>query len=81
MACTTGCRTQDHVSYGECLRSKKLQVQDVTAHKYNSGIRKQLDAYVDARKAGLQPQTVFKKDVDHAWSMTEATGTPFRADQ
>lgn len=40
----------------------------------------EINAYVRAREAGLQPATVFKKDVDAAWRKTEKTGTPFRAD-
>jgi hypothetical protein len=39
-----------------------------------------LNNYVKAREAGLQPASVFKKDVDAAWKATEATGTPYRAD-
>lgn len=81
MACSSSCRTQDHSSYGACLRSKSLQVADPTAHKYNTSQHSQINAYVRARHAGLQPASVFKRDVDAAWRITEKTGTPFRADQ
>lgn len=63
------------------MRSKSLQIADVTAHKFNQGRSKELDNYRAAREAGLQPETVFKKDVDAAWKATDATGTPYRADQ
>lgn len=81
MACSSGCRTQDHESWGACLRAKSLQVADVTAHKFNQSQNTQIKQYVRAREAGLQPATVFKKDVDAAWKATEKTGTPFRADK
>ena len=81
MACSSGCTTGPHRSWGECVRSKDITVADVTARKHNHGINKQLKNYVAAREAGLQPETVFKKDVDAAWRKTEALGVPFRADE
>jgi hypothetical protein len=81
VACSSNCPTQDHASYGACLRSKSLQVADVTAHKFNQSQHSQIKAYVNARESGLQPASVFKKDVDAAWKATEKTGTPFRADR
>lgn len=81
MACSSSCSTPGvHESYGACLRSKALQVADPTAHKFNQNRTSEINAYVRARQAGLQPETVFKKDVDAAWRKTEKTGTPFRAD-
>lgn len=81
MACSSGCPTQDHASYGECLRSKSLQVQNEEAHRYNQSMNGALDDYVDARHSGMQPASVMKKDVAFAREMTDLTGTPFRADQ
>ena len=78
--CSTGCPTKDHATFGECLRAKNLQIGDPTAHKFNTSQIKQIDNYIDARKSGMQPASVFKKDVDHARAMTEATGVPYRAD-
>lgn len=80
MPCSSGCPTQDHATWGECVRSKSLQVADVTAHKFNSGIYRQQDNYMNARNAGLQPESPFKKDVDFAWKQTEKNGVPYRAD-
>lgn len=82
MACTSGCPTPGaHASWGECARSKNLQIADVDAHVRNQRQASGLKEYVKAREAGLQPKSVFKKDVAAAWAATEATGTPFRADQ
>lgn len=81
MACSSSCPTQDHESYGACLRSKSLQVQDPTAHKFNQSQHSQIKEYVKAREDGMQPASVFKRDVDFARKVTDKTGVPFRADQ
>lgn len=62
------------------MRAKNLQVADATAHKFHQHRNGELNAYVKAREAGLQPQTIFKKDVDAAWKATDKTGVAFRAD-
>ena len=80
MACSSGCPTKNHRSWGACVRAKALQVQDVEAHKYNSGINRQLDEYRKARYDGLQPDSVYAKDVDAARRITDATGVPYRGD-
>lgn len=82
MACSSSCSTPGaHATYGECLRSKRIEVADVTAHKFNTSQHSQIKNYVRAREAGLQPASVFKSDVDKAWQITEKTGTPYRADK
>ena len=81
MACSSGCPTPgSHKSYGECLRAKSLQNMNVEAHEHNQSIYRQVDEYVDARREGMQPASVFKKDVDFAREVTKKTGVPFRAD-
>lgn len=81
MACSSSCSDGTHQSYGECLRSKRLQVSDPTAHKFNQNVYKSQDEYREARYAGLQPAGTSRKAVREAWAITEATGKPFRADQ
>lgn len=53
---------------------------DVQAHQFHKNQNAEIKQYVDARKAGLQPATTFKKDVDFAWKQTEKNGVPYRAD-
>ena len=66
MACTTGCRTKDHASYGECLRSKRLTVFGETISTMDTGRERkwgrELDTYAEARKAGLQPVSTNIRD-------------------
>lgn len=81
MACSSGCPTPgQHKTFGQCVRAKSLEIADPEAHKFHQHRNGELNEYVNARKAGLQPKTIFKNDVDTAWRITEKTGTPYRAD-
>lgn len=79
--CSSGCKTQDHASWGDCVRGKSLQVEGVAAHHYNAGIRRQINEYVKVRKDGIQPASVYKQDVDKAVRISNETGVPYRADE
>ena len=82
MACSSNCPTPGaHQNWGECVSAKSLQIADVTAHSFNTGQHRQIKEYVRAREAGIQPDTVFKRDVDRAVRITEKTGVPYRADK
>lgn len=82
MACSSGCPTPGrHESFGACLRAKSLQVGDPEARQQRQGMEHQINEYVDARMSGMQPKTVFKKDVDFARKASDALGTPYRADK
>lgn len=78
MACSSGCKTKDHKSYGECMRSKNAKVAgyDVSAQKKAD---KNLDNYESARRYGIQPASTRKHDVDAAIQISEKTGTAFEA--
>lgn len=81
MPCSSSCPTQDHQSYGDCLRSKRLEIGNPEAHKFMQKQTSEIDAYVNARKAGLQPESFKAKDVLYAEKRTEQLGRPFRADK
>jgi hypothetical protein len=84
MACASSCRTQDHDSYGECLRSKNLKTaymqewkgKDATAQKRAD---KNLDAYESARKHGIQPKSTRPADVQRAVQISDTTGKAYQA--
>ena len=61
MACSSGCVTKDHASYGECLQSKSLGLigHDVTKQRKWD---QELVTYRDARSAGLQPRSTKMAD-------------------
>jgi len=85
MACSSSCRTQDHKTYGECLRSKNLRTaymqewkgKDATAQKKAD---KTLDNYESARRQGMQPRSTRAHDVQLAVAISDKTGQAFRAD-
>lgn len=72
MACASSCRTQDHATYGQCLRSQGLAVTGLETtspsftrereRKFNA----ELDAYSAARKEGLQPAGTSMHQIDAA---------------
>lgn len=82
MPCSSGCLNPGtHSSYGECLRSKRLEIGNAEVHKFASKQTGELNRYVDARKAGMQPETTRAKDVLYAEKRSESLGRPFRADK
>lgn len=82
--CTTGCPTQNHESYGECLRAKKPKVaycNSAGGHDYTAQKKwdRDLAAYKDARAQGIQPASTRRNAVDAAVQASESTGTAFQA--
>lgn len=82
--CSSSCRTKDHATFGECVRSKNLKTaymqewkgKDATAQKRAD---KNLDQYEKARSYGIQPKTTRPADVQAAVRLSEQTGTAFKA--
>ena len=82
--CSSKCPTQDHATFGECVRSKSLRVaycnsadgKDYTAQKKAD---RELDAYSDARRQGIQPAGTTKAKIEQAVMASDATGTAFKA--
>lgn len=78
MACSSGCKTKNHKSYGECMRAKNVGKDyiDVSLQKRAD---KNLDNYERARKYGIQPKSTQQRDVDTAIAISEKTGDAFQA--
>lgn len=82
--CTSGCATKDHASYGECLRAKTTRIaycnsamgQDATAQKKWD---RELDAYKDARRQGIQPAGTKAHQVENAVAISNELGTAYKA--
>jgi hypothetical protein len=81
MSCSSSCRTQDHESYGACLRSKNLKTNalnpDVLSAQKSAD--KTLDEYAKARSYGIQPSSTRTADVKRAVRISEQTGKAFQA--
>lgn len=67
--CTSGCKTQDHASYADCLQSKNssLKVMSPSGY-YQAAARFQQEnvEYRDARRNGIQPKSTKLEDVRSA---------------
>jgi hypothetical protein len=79
MSCTSGCRTRNHATWGECVRDKGLQIGDINGRPKNKAFDSEQQAYYDARKQGVQPASPLKKDVDRAMRISQADGEAWRA--
>lgn len=83
MACTSGCATQNHESYSDCLRQKSLRVSycnsaaglDYTAQKKWD---RELSAYKDARAEGIQPSGTSTEKIENAKRISDATGSAWQ---
>lgn len=81
--CRSGCRTQDHGSWGECARAANLKVAyagigggDATKQKKWD---RELQAYRDARAEGIQPASTQMKDIVRAKEVSDKAGVAFDA--
>lgn len=82
MTCRTGCPTQDHVSYSDCLRNSGVRVAyansangwDLTKQKKWDA---ELNAYRGAKAEGLQPAGTDMRSIDQAKAWSDKTQTAF----
>ena len=81
MACASSCKTQDHESYGACLRAKNLKTNALNPEVLSAqrSADKSLDRYANARKQGIQPRSTRPGDIDRAVRISNETGTAFQA--
>ncbi len=81
--CSSGCKTQDHESYADCLNSKNTgfagcfpsrQGWDKDKEKKDN---KELDSYWSAVKQGIEPRSTRQKDIDAAVKISNEGGKAF----
>lgn len=86
MACSSGCKTQDHKSYGDCLRAKHTAVTGLEStnpsfdRTSNKAWDRELDRYQDAVRQGIQPASTKTAQIDAAVEVSQQLGIPFKAD-
>lgn len=75
--CTSGCPTQNHASYGECLRSKTPRVASQSGD-YGRGLKweTEIKEYREARRQGIQPKTTQLSDIREAVSLSQKFDQP-----
>lgn len=74
--CTCGA---GHETFGACLRAKNIQVGDIKGRPANRKWDADLNAYADARRAGIQPAGTERHHVDRAVRISEADGQAWQA--
>lgn len=77
--CRSGCRTQDHESWGECARASNISVANIAVAGVIKNTDKELSAYRDARKLGIQPASTKMKDIQKAVRASDTIGRAAQA--
>lgn len=85
MACSTGCPTQNHTSYGECMRSKRQMVgfarSAYGADKTRDNLwNRELDMYAAARRQGIEPDGTGMAKIEFALKQSEEHGMAYGRD-
>ena len=78
--CASACTSRDHYTFGECVRSKGLQVApNIMGLQVNKDGEKELQAYRDARAQGIKPAGTTKAKVEEAVRISQETGRAYEA--
>ncbi len=67
-----------HLSFGQCLREKRINLGHLGVDHTNRNFDKQLQFYRDARRQGVQPSGVNVSQVAAAIRESDRRGEPFR---
>ena len=73
--CSSSCLTKDHGSWGECVRSKGLQLSPAVNDQYATRQKswdRELDGYASAVRQGLQPKGTKQHHVDAAFKEADS---------
>lgn len=84
MACRSGCPTQDHGSWSECARSANIRVGAVMNSPRQAEFeqtKRELAAYRELRKDGIQPAGTTMAKIDAARSASQTLGRPYNAEK
>ena len=84
MSCRSGCPTQDHESWGDCLRASNIQMSTGDANGglvSNNWTNKKWDSelalYRTAREQGIQPDGTSTAKVRKALDISDKTGVAY----
>ena len=85
MACRAGCQTQDHASWGECLRAAQVRTYHVAVSKGYDGTAqkkwdRELDSYYNARKEGMRPDGTTTRKIEEAKRLSDNAGAAYGRD-
>lgn len=85
MSCSSGCPTQNHASYGACMRAKRQMVgfarSAYGADKTRDNLHeRELTLYRDLRSQGIQPDGTGMAKLKFAERMSAETGMAYGRD-
>lgn len=82
--CTSGCKTRDHLTWGECMRAKNAVVAycGIAGGDASSERKwdKELQAYRDARAQGIQPTGTTMPKIEAALRASDKVGAAYGRD-
>lgn len=83
--CRAGCRTQDHATWGDCLRAAAVCTYLASPSKGLDGTAQkkwdhELDLYAKARKEGIQPDATKLNKITEAMRLSDAAGAAYGRD-
>jgi len=73
--CSSTCGTRDHLTYGECIRAKGLQLSPAVNDSYSTRQKswdRELNSYESAVRQGLSPAGTKQHHVDAALKEADA---------
>lgn len=80
--CSSTCPTQDHATYGACIRAKGLQLNPNLS---DTGASKKWDAdlqrYRDVRAQGIRPDGTSAAQVSRAEKISQSSGQAYDANK
>ena len=82
MSCRSGCPTQDHTTYSECLRAANVTVTAIInspMQRMFEQTKTELSAYKTARANGIQPEGTTIDKVRSAETASRRLGRPYDA--
>lgn len=78
--CSSACITKDHRTFGECMRSKNLNLNpNLSDTQRQKDWDSELNLYESAVSQGIQPRGTKRKLVEEAMNMSDATGVAYQA--
>lgn len=81
--CTSSCKTQDHDTYGECLKQNTPMFMGVSPTRSGwdqdqvKKDEKELASYRSAIAQGIEPRSTRTPDIEKAVAMSETAGKAF----
>jgi hypothetical protein len=77
--CSSGCATRNHLTWGECVKSKGAVYGNMNAGRTKAWNR-ELDLYASAVRQGIQPDGTTTQAVRQALDISDKAGAGYGVD-